>query len=145
MNTTQRHRPASRTPSAIASLVFGACIALSTPLATAAVYKCQDASGGVMFTDKACPDQVAGAVIDIPTTNVDSGYDRQAQQKVSTRAKQQSRAFRNKWQAHNAKVEREEDKPEIRRNNQYNQLRDGVPKPTSARKAKNRYGVKNGY
>ena len=36
-------------------------------------------------------------------------------------------------------------KPEIRRTYQYNSLRDRVPKPTSARKSKNRYGVKSGY
>lgn len=138
-------RTATRSSSVIASLVLGACVALSASHTVAAVYKCEDAAGGVMFTDQACPDQVTGAVIDVPTTNVDSGYDRQAQLKVSTRAKQQSRAFRNKWQAHNARVEDQQAKPEIRRTYQYNSLRDRVPKPTSARKSKNRYGVKSGY
>ena len=98
-----------------------------------------------MFTDKACPDQVAGTVIDVPTVNVDSGYDRNAQRKVRARAEQQSHAFRSKWQAHNARVKHAQDKPDARRNTQYNQLRDSVPTPTSARKPQKTYRVKRGY
>lgn len=145
VNTITTQRSAIRSLRHLAGLLLGALALLASPSSLSAVYQCADASGVVSFTDKACPDQVAGAVVDVPQVNVDYGYPERAVSKVRARAHEQARTFRRQWQLHNTAVERADDKRELRRHRQYRQLQDPVAVPRSARKSKSPYSVKRGY
>lgn len=134
-------RPAQRLFYNLTGSILGACCVLLSPASLAAVYKCEDASGVVSFTDRACPDKLAGTMVEVPRANIDHGYDRNAQGKVRARAKKDAHNFRSRWQAHNIEMKQQADKPEERRLRQYKNMRDPVVKPRSERKQKSPYSV----
>lgn len=145
MNASVRLRPAQRKLHIVPGLVLGAYALLLSPASLAAVYQCADASGGVIFTDQACPDKAAGAIVEVASANIDYGYDRRAASKVRSRATEQANQFRRGWQTHNAQMSKLADKPERRRLSQYRSSKEPIPKPRSKRKQKNPYKVTRGY
>ncbi len=144
MNESNRWRSANRSREAFVGFALAAGLALASPLSLGAVYKCEDASGAVVFTDQACPDKLTGTTVELPETNVDHGYDRSAPRKVRARENASNNKFRSRWQAHNSQMSRQADKPDKRRAKQYRQLQDRVLIPRSDLKDKNHYQVHRG-
>jgi hypothetical protein len=92
-------------------------------VAEVSMYKCvDDATGTLVFTDKACANDRPGENHRVTSTNSDSGYDPQATRKVMQRGLAAQAEFQSDWQGYNKTVGSKKQGEQARRDGHRNQV-----------------------